>query len=106
MNKLQENIENIRKEKGVKQTLLAEILGIKQSSYSAYITKNDDMKYSTLCKIADALNVRVIDLITYPDEYIPAGSVSKCNDCQRKNDVIQSLTNYIKILEDKLNLKK
>lgn len=105
MNKLQENIESIRKEKGVKQTLLAEAMGIKQSSYSAYITKTEDIKYSTICKIAEALNVRVIDLITYPDQYEPVDNKAHCEDCARKESIIESLNNYIKILESKLKTK-
>lgn len=53
MNDIFSNIEAIRCEKGLKQSVLAERMHISQSSYSAYITKNTDIKYGVLIKIAE-----------------------------------------------------
>lgn len=69
MNKILENIETIRKEKGIKQSELAERLGISQPSYSRYFTEADDMKLSMLQHIAGILDVSLVDIITYPDKY-------------------------------------
>ncbi|MDR1683384.1 MAG: helix-turn-helix domain-containing protein [Candidatus Symbiothrix sp.] len=35
-----EKIETIRKEKGIKQSVIAEQLGVKQNTYSQYMTWN------------------------------------------------------------------
>ena len=67
--KILDNVENIRKEKGIKQSELAEKLGIMQSAYSRMITATDDIKLSTLQRIADILEVSLIDIIIYPDKY-------------------------------------
>lgn len=73
MIKILENVENIRKEKGIKQSDLAEKLGIMQSAYSRMITATDDIKLSTLQRIADILEVSLIDIIIYPDKYEKKG---------------------------------
>lgn len=106
MNNLQDNIENLRKEKGYTQAYMAEKLHITQSSYSAYITKNTDLKFSLLAKIADILNVSVIDLITYPDVYKSINSKNDgCELCKQKDAVIKSLTEYIEVLKNQLKTK-
>lgn len=69
------NIEAIRKQKGLKQAVVGEILGVSQSGYSNYITRNRDIPYSRLSQIADALDVRVIDIITYPKTFIDPDSI-------------------------------
>lgn len=51
MEKILENIETIRKEKRIKQAVLAEILGIKQSAYSNYINRESDISWSRLLQI-------------------------------------------------------
>jgi len=70
MKNILENIEAIRKEKGLNQAVVAEALGVKQPAYSNYITRNSDIYFNRLSQIADALGVSVIDIITYPDIYI------------------------------------
>lgn len=69
MNKVLENIELIRKSKGLKQSDMSERLGIAQSSYSRLITETGDIKLSMLQRIADILEISVVDIITYPDKY-------------------------------------
>ena len=39
MNDILKNIEEIRKEKHIKQTVIAELLGIKQPAYSNFINR-------------------------------------------------------------------
>lgn len=69
MNKILENVEEIRKMKGLSQIELCEKLGIKQPAYSHCINKTDDIKLSTLQRIADILEVSLVDIIIYPDKY-------------------------------------
>lgn len=110
MNDIFSNIEAIRCEKGLKQSVIAERMHISQSSYSAYITKNTDIKYGVLIKIAEALDVSIIDIITYPDKYISISKERKdgglCSKCEQKDAIIKTLNNYINLLEGELKLKK
>lgn len=110
MNDIFSNIEAIRCEKGLKQSVVAERMHISQSSYSAYITKNTDIKFGVLIKIAEALDVPIIDIITYPDKYTSISHDGKnreyCSKCEQKDAIIKTLNNYINLLEDKLKQKK
>ncbi|GHS98125.1 hypothetical protein FACS189421_06140 [Bacteroidia bacterium] len=90
------NIEAIRKEKGVKQAVIGEILGIGQSAYSNYITRSHDIYYGRLSQIANALGVSVVDIVTYPAKYVPANE--DCSQCREKNEIIKNLNSYIKLL--------
>lgn len=100
---IQKNIEEIRKNKGIKQSVVADKLGISQSAYSNYISRNSDMKFSLLEKIADAIGEPVVNIVTYPDVYIKnTERKTVCLDCIEKDKTIQHLNQYIEILEKKI----
>lgn len=98
MEKILENIELIRKEKGIKQSVMAKILGIKQPAYSNYIKRESDISWSRLLQISNAFQMDVIDVITYPVKYSP---IKQCESCKEKDKVIQNLNEYIEILKKK-----
>ncbi|MBQ3844131.1 MAG: helix-turn-helix transcriptional regulator [Bacteroidales bacterium] len=98
------NIEAIRKEKRINQEVIAAELGIVQSSYSSYITRESDIKYSRLSQISNILGVSVIDIITWPEKWVP--EKKQCEGCVEKDKIIKNLNNYIEVLEKKLNIKK
>jgi transcriptional regulator with XRE-family HTH domain len=97
--KILENIESIRKEKGVKQAVIAEALGVKQPAYSNYITRSDDIYYNRLSQIANVLGISVVDIITYPEKYV--SETESCEKCREKDDIIKNLNEYIKVLTKK-----
>ena len=99
MEKILENIELIRKEKGIKQSVLAKILGIKQPGYSVYIKRESDITWSRLLQISNAFDMDVIDVITYPVKYSPI--TEQCESCKEKDKIIQNLNDYIQILKNK-----
>ncbi|MCR5040074.1 MAG: helix-turn-helix domain-containing protein [Bacteroidales bacterium] len=101
MEKILEKIELIRKEKGIKQEVLAEILGIKQPAYSNYISRESDITWSRLLQISNAFGMDVIDVITYPVKYIP--SAEQCESCKEKDKIIQNLNEYIEVLKKRNN---
>ncbi len=103
MEKILENIEIIRKEKGIKQEVLAEILGVKQPAYSNYINRESDITWSRLLQISNAFGMDVIDVITYPIKYGPIAQ--QCENCKEKDKIIQNLNEYIDLLKSK-NTKK
>ena len=101
MENILKNIETIRKEKGIKQAVLAEILGVKQPAYSNYINRSSDITYGRLLQISDALGVDVIDVITYPVKYAPV--IDQCESCKEKDKIIQNLNEYIEVLKKRNN---
>ena len=99
MEKILENIEAIRKQKGIKQEVIADALGIGQSAYSNYINRESDITWSRLLQICNILGVDVIDVIKYPIPYAPM--VEQCQGCKEKDKIIQNLNDYIEILKKK-----
>lgn len=101
MNKILKNIEAIRRERGIKQEVIAEKLGVSQQSYSGYFTETGDMKISRIQEIADILGVELVDVVTYPVKYVPAEDVVECEKCKEKDEIIQNLNLLIKQLKQK-----
>ena len=99
MEKILKNIEEIRKDKHIKQEVIAAELGIKQSSYSSYITRGSDITFSRLEKISEILGVSVIDLIGWPERYVSVSSVVDCGSSCEKDVTIANLNKYIELLE-------
>ena len=99
MENILKNIEAVRKSKRIKQEVLAAELGIKQSSYSSYITRGSDITFSRLEKISEILGVSVIDLIGWPERYVAASSVVDCDSNCEKDATIANLNKYIELLE-------
>jgi len=97
MEKILKNIEAIRKEMGIKQSVLAEILDIKQPAYSNYINRESDIKWSRLLQISNVFGMDVIDVITYPVKYGPIAQ--QCESCKEKDKIIQNLNEYIEVLK-------
>ena len=97
MSNIRENIKEICKEKGLKQEVIAEKIGITQSSLSQKLTRNDDIKYGFLLKIANILSVDVIDIIKYPVRYVP--EEKSCASCQEKEKIIENLNMLLEVFK-------
>ena len=61
------NIIKIRNDKRIGQAEMAEKLDISVPSYSRIESQSVSLTYDTLAKIANIFNMRVVDIITYPD---------------------------------------
>lgn len=72
MNSILENIDTIRRNKGYSQEYLAMRIGMKQAGFSLIMSGERELKYNTLLQIANALQMSVIDVITFPDKYVMA----------------------------------
>lgn len=99
MENLKENINAIIKEKGTTQEVVAEKLGIKQGTLSQKIGQNGGIKYKTLFDLSNILGVRVIDIITYPDQYDK--KEESCENCEQLRLEIKHLNEYIELLKNK-----
>lgn len=102
MKRILENIEAIRKEKGINQDILAQRLGIAQSAYSRYLTEKNDLWLSQILQICDILDTPLNDIVTYPEKYVPADQViHHCDACREKDEIIKNLNDYIQLLKNK-----
>ena len=54
------------------QEYLAMQIGMKQAGFSLIMSGERELKYNTLLQIANALQMSVIDVITFPDKYVMA----------------------------------
>ena len=98
------NIESIRIKKGIKQSEIGSKLGVKQAAYSNWVNRSADMPFGRLESIAKVLGVSVLDIITYPDHYVPESEVKpECEECKKKQDLIDNLNSYIKLLKKQNN---
>jgi len=104
MLEIKQNIEAIRKEKGINQDVLAQKLGVTQSTYSGYFTKTEGLSCKKLWEIADNLGVPVIDIITYPKKYVP--EEDRCSVCKEKDKTIENLNSLIELLNGKIKKLK
>ena len=91
MEKILEKIKEIRTQNGISQEFMASKLGIEQASYGLIENGKRKLKYETLEQIAIVFNMKVIDIITYPDVYVKRS--------QEQHDVNATLT--IQLSEEK-----
>ena len=97
---LTENINGIIKKRGYTQDYIASKLNITQGNLSQKIGQNHSIKYSTLYEIANIIGVEVIDIITFPEPYVPESSTRKeCERCKELDRALKNLNDYIEILK-------
>jgi len=99
MEQIFKNIEEIRKEKGIKQIFIAKQMGVTQAAYSNYVNRNEDISMSRLTQIANIFRMSVIDVLTYPIKYVP--ETESCEECQKKEETIENLNELIKLINNK-----
>jgi len=100
MENIFENIESIRRKKGLKQEIIAKELGVTQSAYSNYINRNEDIPLGRLSRIANIFGVDVVDIITWPVKFVP--EEKNCRACSEKDKIIENLN----LLLDEYKKKK
>ena len=75
MRNLVQNIITLRKKKGFNQQVIADAIDRDVSNWSKVEQGKQSVQVDDLEKIANCLDVRVIDLFTYPDRYIKADDI-------------------------------
>ena len=101
------NIEEIRQSKGIKQAEMGEKLGTTQSGYSNFVNRNIDMPFSRISQIADILGVTVVDIVTWPEKYVPENDAAPlCDECKKKDQIIENLNELLTIYKQKLKNRK
>ena len=73
-NKIASNIRNILNAKGISQAELSRRTDLDTASISKIFSGQRGINLNDLSDISTALDVPVIDIITYPDRYVRAGA--------------------------------
>jgi len=76
MKNVLENIKTIRELRGYTQDYLAELMGITQSAYARFERGATKTDLKTISLFAEALEMNIIDIITYPDKYVNSKEVN------------------------------
>ena len=95
MSQILTNINKIVRDRGLKQESLAKALGLKQPAVSELLSEKRPIKYCELECLAEFFDMRVIDVITYPEVYVPSTASHECPECQRKDRIIDALLKKI-----------
>ena len=70
-----ENLRKIRNEKNLKQSAIGAFAGIDESQMSRIMSGKLNLSLDQLEEIASGLKMSVIDIITYPETYVPKSSL-------------------------------
>lgn len=65
-----QNVRNIMNDKKLKQSTVADFIGVSESQISKILNGNTMLSIEQLSKFSRAVKMPVIDVITYPDKYV------------------------------------
>lgn len=71
------NIKEIREKAGFSQDEMAAKMNISQSTYARFETQNTKIDLDRVESFAKALNMSIVDVITFPDRYINVVDIGK-----------------------------
>ena len=77
MKKILKNIKILRESKGYSQDYMAELIEITQSAYARFERGATKTDLKTVSLVSKALEMSIIDVITYPEKYVNIKDVSK-----------------------------
>lgn len=104
---IMKNIESLRKEKGVNQSILASALGMTQGAYSQRVNNGNSNGFEFILEVTNKLGISIIDAIAYPDKLVPIETKKDgCVKCKEKDDIIKNLNDYIKLLKEQKPKRK
>lgn len=87
------NIIQIRNNKGLTKREVAEKIGINEASYGRIESGQIALSYNHLASIASCLGMEVIDVITYPKQYV-------LSESDKKSEPVEAIL-QIKLQHDK-----
>lgn len=95
------NIEAVRKERLIGQKEIADKLNITPQAYSNWMTRSADLPFDRITQICEVMGVSLIDVITYPEKYVPSSEQKECEECKKKQRTIDNLNKYIELIESR-----
>lgn len=104
---IMKNMESLRKEKGINQSILASSLGMTQGAYSQRVSNGNSNSFEFILAVANKLDISIIDAVAYPDKLVPIEAKKDgCIKCKEKDDIIKNLNDYIKLLKEQKTRRK
>lgn len=92
---LADTIKTLRALKGVKQATIAKALGTERTNYHRIENRGNKMTLEQLEKIAQALDVTLIELLTYGEEVIYADSSERMAKLESQLHSLQEENRYL-----------
>lgn len=93
-----ERIKKIRKEKGLSQKELGQLLDVSQQMIGQYEAPNANLKLDTLKKIANALEVSWLDLMNTAENLVESSASTLTDAAENIGETISDFSNGMRIL--------
>ena len=102
---IQKNLRALLKKNNVLHKNVASALGLTSQGLSNWFTRKSDLTFSQITRICEVANISIVDVVTYPDVYVPKqDEVPPCEECKRKDQIIDNLNELL--VRYKAELKK
>lgn len=102
---IQKNLRALLKKHGVLHKQVAAALGMTSQGLSNWFTRKDDLSFSQITRICEVAKISIVDVVTFPEEYVPKKSENPiCEECKRKDEIIDNLNELLR--KYKIELKK
>ena len=104
---VKKNLRRILEERGILQKQVAVALGVSDQAISNWFNGTEDVKLSKITQICEAAGISIIDVLTYPEKYVPESQAKPdCEECKKKDEIIENLTELLTIYKKKLKNQK
>ena len=104
---VKKNLKLILEERGILQKQLAVALGLSDQAISNWFNGTEDVKLGKITQICEAAGVSLIDVLTYPEKYVPEKQAKpECEKCKEKDEIIANLNELLAVYKAKLKAKK
>ena len=95
---IQQNLKAIIKERGLSYKEVAQKAGISSQTMSNWLNRNADMTFIQITQICESSGISLVDAVSYPKKYIPVDDINPaCEECRRKDEIIENLTELLRI---------
>lgn len=88
------------------QKQVAQRLGISDQAVSNWFNSPKDVKLSRITHMCELLNISIVDVLTYPEKYVPEAQMNPvCDECKRKDEIIENLTELLRVYKKEAKKK-
>lgn len=99
---IQKNIRAILADRGIMQKQVALKLGMTDQALSNWFTRKTDLTFTQIQRICEVTGVELVDVVTYPEKYVPENQAKPdCEECKKKDEIIDNLNLLIRQLKQK-----
>lgn len=80
--KMVENVRKIMNDRGLTQATIADYMGTSASQFSKILNGEVQLSLDNVSNLATKLNLREMDIITYPEIYVSKSEIGEENDLE------------------------